>query len=451
MLKKVDFLLVYEHKMRELENLCLLAVELENRGYSTEIVGCTDLARKIKPIYDVVVIVVPGALNNVTFDYCLGRFAKFKKIVSMPSEQVITENKEIGNLEPIETIGKDAIYITWGDYFRRHLIERSNCDPEKIQICGHISMDFWKEAFNSYYDSEKTEVAKRYNLDINKNWNIFISSLVLQSLTEEEIEKLMSITGRNNIWEKYKIEVQTKNNIFSWFENKLKEDQNQYIIYRPHPAERKTLELIELEKKYSNFKIIEEGSVRQWIAMCTRIFTWVSTSIVDVYFAKKNCHILRPVELPMEFDAPIFKNAIIIKDEEGFKETFSEQEEKKFPLSMKLLSDYYDISNNYSYKLVANICEKVIKNSEYDVNPKNLEEFHNYQKYEWKKKKVKEKILLCLKNNDLIFQIYLFVIKHKLIPWLKNRNRLRSLYKEEKSIKEIRLLKEKIRAYVEIS
>lgn len=448
MLKKVDFLLVYEHKMRELENLCLLAVELENRGYSTEIVGCVDLARKIKPIYDVKVIIIPGALNNVSFDYYVGKFANFKKIINMPCEQVITEIKEECKLEVIETLGKDSLYVTWGNYFKRHLIETSKCKSEKIEVCGHIGMDFWKEGFRGYYDNNKLELSEKYNIDIKKNWNIFISSLALSSMTNSELEKIEDVTGRNYM-EKYKIEIQTKKDILTWFENILKEKPNEIIIYRPHPAERKSVELFELEKKYSNFKVIEEGSVRQWISMCERIFTWASTSIVDVYFAKRNCYILRPVDLPGDFDAPIFFDASTIKKEADFMAIFSSKDKDGFPLSMKLLSDYYDISDNYSFKKVANICEKVIKGNEYNVYSKNLEEFRNYQKTEWEKKTFKEKIFLSLKNNDIVFSIYLFVIKNNLLPFFKNRTKMRSLYKEEKSTKEILLLKEKIRTYVD--
>ena len=32
-MKKVDFLFIYEVKNRELENICLLAAELEKRGF----------------------------------------------------------------------------------------------------------------------------------------------------------------------------------------------------------------------------------------------------------------------------------------------------------------------------------------------------------------------------------------------------------------------------------
>ena len=35
--EEVDFLMIYEHKVRELENLCLIKYELERRGYKVVI------------------------------------------------------------------------------------------------------------------------------------------------------------------------------------------------------------------------------------------------------------------------------------------------------------------------------------------------------------------------------------------------------------------------------
>ena len=36
-IQEVDFLIIYEHKVRELENMCLIKYELERRGYTVEI------------------------------------------------------------------------------------------------------------------------------------------------------------------------------------------------------------------------------------------------------------------------------------------------------------------------------------------------------------------------------------------------------------------------------
>ena len=35
-MQEYDFLLMYEHKVRELDNLCLLKYELDKRGYKTK-------------------------------------------------------------------------------------------------------------------------------------------------------------------------------------------------------------------------------------------------------------------------------------------------------------------------------------------------------------------------------------------------------------------------------
>ena len=35
---ELDFLFIYEHKVRELENLCLIKYELDKRGYKTKII-----------------------------------------------------------------------------------------------------------------------------------------------------------------------------------------------------------------------------------------------------------------------------------------------------------------------------------------------------------------------------------------------------------------------------
>ncbi len=41
-MKELDFLFIYEHKVRELENLCLMKYELDRRGYKTKIVYVDD-------------------------------------------------------------------------------------------------------------------------------------------------------------------------------------------------------------------------------------------------------------------------------------------------------------------------------------------------------------------------------------------------------------------------
>ena len=41
-MQEYDFLLMYDHKVRELDNLCLLKYELDKRGYRTKILYIND-------------------------------------------------------------------------------------------------------------------------------------------------------------------------------------------------------------------------------------------------------------------------------------------------------------------------------------------------------------------------------------------------------------------------
>ena len=52
---QLDFLFIYEHKVRELENLCLMKYELDRRGYRTKIVYIDDAKNALadNPIYHV--------------------------------------------------------------------------------------------------------------------------------------------------------------------------------------------------------------------------------------------------------------------------------------------------------------------------------------------------------------------------------------------------------------
>ena len=50
--EEVDFLMIYEHKVRELENLCLIKYELDRRGYRTKIIHIenAEALDAVKPI-----------------------------------------------------------------------------------------------------------------------------------------------------------------------------------------------------------------------------------------------------------------------------------------------------------------------------------------------------------------------------------------------------------------
>ena len=66
--KELDFLFIYEHKVRELENLCLLKYELDRRGYRTKIMHIEDAEalKAMRPIYHAKVVVMMACYQNLS-------------------------------------------------------------------------------------------------------------------------------------------------------------------------------------------------------------------------------------------------------------------------------------------------------------------------------------------------------------------------------------------------
>ena len=84
-MKELDFLFLYEHKVRELENLCLIKYELDKRGYKTEIRYIEDArnALAVKPQIHAKVLCVMACYNDQTLNWQAKEFVTFDKIIDM--------------------------------------------------------------------------------------------------------------------------------------------------------------------------------------------------------------------------------------------------------------------------------------------------------------------------------------------------------------------------------
>ena len=87
--KHVDFLFVYEVKARELENICLLACELERRGYTTAIVNSWTMLKKKKDSgYSCDTLVISACYNDEVYRFFTGFARRYKKVFCLQWEQV---------------------------------------------------------------------------------------------------------------------------------------------------------------------------------------------------------------------------------------------------------------------------------------------------------------------------------------------------------------------------
>lgn len=366
----MDFYICFEHKNRELNSACLLKAELERRGYKAHIVYLSafnriyGLLNMIKPTS---IVIMPWMYNDENINTVLRTFGrKVSKIINLRCEQISSKKNLSGGYELPKEQTRNLYHVCWGNKTKLRLLD-CGVDEDKLLLCGSINTDFNRSVFDSFFYSRDT-ISKCYNLDPKKKWILFISSFTFTSWSIIELNNFIKKYNRD-LNELHSLSIESKAQIINWFKCILKDDPNLEFIYRPHPAELCDSILFSMRSQNSNFHIIEDLSVVQWLRVCDSMYTWLSTSIVDSFFLGKYCGILRPVYLNDDIDSEIMRGAEYIKTYEQFLQSHKSLS-NKFPVKKETILDYY-LYDEYcpSYKKLCDQIELIYnkKNNNYYI------------------------------------------------------------------------------------
>ena len=366
-----DVLLTYEIKNREIENLCLIKYELERRGYSVKLRMQYDtFFRHHRPI-DAKLIVVPGYYRERAQFYSASHTVRTDKILNIMWEQV-RNTKEENNSDSIFSIkdwGRVASHIAWGSFTRDQLINKCGCDPSHVFMTGHVTLDFLRKPLIRYY-ATREELLPAFDIPCDKKAHLFISSLSYAD-GDMRILKNSSMGATETEGLQFKqFCLDTRNELLSWFEKVLEEDENNVIIYRPHPEEKGDSRLFDLAKRQDRFFVINERSVKQWIIACDKIYTWKSTSVAEVMALGKSFNVLRPLPISAENDIGIFSNMKHISTLDEFSQVFfSEEQNIDAQLIDNIKKYYYIPENKCTYELICDAIEQIIHDDSYKIDP----------------------------------------------------------------------------------
>lgn len=366
-MKTVDFVFTFEHKARELDNICLLSYELRRRGYSTDIVNIRDVVRSNKNLYKAKVGIIPAAYDNRSLFYSFADSIKVDSVVNMQWEQVFSVHQEISlqSRRNITEIAKNVVHLSWGKRNRDRLINVCGIDPKKVKLTGHIAMDFLRPEFKPFYKSRR-DLFEEFSIPVDSKVCVFLSSFTSTGALKEEIDKAARTLGEQ-IYDRRIISINTQKKVLEWIKKFLKDHPEINFVYRPHPAERDNKDLESMTRELPNFFLIRDYSVKQWIITADLLYTWCSTSIVEAFFAGKNCNILRPVHLPTELDMMIYQGGSFITNYEDFENSVLD-EHREFPLSKELIYEYYVKTEDVPiYKRIADVLEEVFHSEYYGL------------------------------------------------------------------------------------
>ena len=379
--KTFDFIIGYENKVRELESVCLLKYELERRGYSVF------LFQELDPRYDDVVdimyhakvlVVSCGYADNFIESF-VRNFITFDKLVNLQWEQVFNKSLEADPDCLINIHGdlcRQAVQIAWGqENIKRHTT-LANIPKENIIKTGLMTMDFLNPKFDKLFKSRQ-EIQKEYNIDSKYEIAILIGVFARAFWTDEQLVKLKEDTGLD-----LKSEAVTNRQRFDiemdWIARALRENENLFFIYRPHPGDEydrcpKDVQklLDDMVAETGRFIVNQDYTVRQWLKVVDKVYTGYSTTMVDAFFAKKGCRLLSPAGVDMPDIARLFENATETNDYETFEASLHE-ETYDSPLNIDMIDAYYTVSDELCYPKVADACEKVFNTNSYLIDTSDL-------------------------------------------------------------------------------
>ncbi len=425
-MKKVDVLIIYEHKNRELESAVRLAVLLEKKGITSDIKQCGWNEAIAEFQISPKILVVPWCYDTKDLNKWLNYRGQLNKnriqILNLHCEQVVF-NDAIDFYLP-KGKSKNIHHISWGPNYTK-LLSQNNINDKLIHETGSIRLDFFKKQ----YCETREKLAEKYKLDYKKKWILLVGNFSQMSLTEERIKDLTN-RGIGGIKEGKETATISFEKICTWYENLLEDKdirKNIEFIYRPHPSEENNNILIELEKKYSNFHYISENAIRDWYVNSQLALVWTSTSSVEAYCAGIPVKALRPVSIPENIKIDLVEKLDKIKTIDEFKKIVYDLMENKNIVTniefIKEIEKYYGKINRDAGKETVELINNLLNDFDGSVLCHKIKSF---------------KSVIKVFNFYIKFLAVKFSIANRIKKWeFMNRDRVNS--------KEIENLKQKYR------
>lgn len=352
--KEVDFVFVYEAKVRELQSIVLIGNELVKKGYTVAYVNTWGELHRCNKKYTAKVASLFAAYNDGVIGFALGFIDKCKVAINMQWEQILNPQcLEEGSHFVLSGNANRIYHLAWGEKNVEHLTNRCKIPEKYVKKVGHVALDFAKEKYRGYYKS-RDEICNEFGIDASKRIAIFTSSFpaqvttgTLSTRTEEYLE-----TAENS-----------RKQIVEWIMKYHEEDPDIMFIYRPHPTEALSKEFTDFLQKDGYIKVIGDYSVQQWVVVSDIILNWWSTSLADIYAAKKSCLILRPVKMPVRNEYEVMQDADFVTSYDEFSKRMKDGI-STFPISKEKFEKYYYFDEEDAYKKVVREFEYLYANED---------------------------------------------------------------------------------------
>lgn len=352
--------IVYELNNREFNNCLLLQRELIRRGFDARIYNKTEsivLSSKES------VTIIPNSYRKEDVDYYRYVFnVRNNLVVVYPCEQINNHQlPEFFDHSPSNPV-KKLPHLCWGeDYYQ--FIKSLGFDMTYSKITGATHLDFCRREFRKLFYS-KSELGELFHIPAEKKWILFISDFVHagRAMTVQLIKS--GDAKKSVLMAKHELEKKTCREILNWFARFLDGHEDYIVIYRKHPAEMITDEVLDVVKKYKGrMYAISDLSIKEWIFSCDSIAAWYSTAAVECFAAKKKIMLLRPCEFTRESkmaEYPFYLGFHKIRDYQDF-ESMALNGGWEYPQdTIDKICGLYSMEEKPSFQRAADAVEQIV-------------------------------------------------------------------------------------------
>lgn len=301
MQKKIDVLVLVEHKAREFDAACAIAAHAQDRhGLSVRIVS-TGADKKAKfQTYEPLVVVLPWGRfvetnpvpREITNAFPISLF------VDLCYEQLGSGGMNLYRAPTGDFAQNQLIHVAWGEFHRDYL--RSYGIPdERIVLNGSIPLTLYDEPYRQLC-STRSDLAATHGLDPNKKWVLFNENFFWAFMPDRTIERRYVRKGLTKTdalaFKRYCQD--SLRTIIEWIPEI---GDNVEFIFRPRPSVEVQWIRDTIAKTLSTWpqtlKVIKHGTVREWVLASDVIMSSHSTTLLDASYAGKPSFAITPISL----------------------------------------------------------------------------------------------------------------------------------------------------------
>ncbi|MCW5940995.1 MAG: hypothetical protein KIS66_02105 [Fimbriimonadaceae bacterium] len=215
-------------------------------------------------------------------------------------EQVFQNiNKEVK--KPHGSFSRDLVFHhAWGEFYREYLLEFGVTD-DRIRVNGNPSYGLYLEPYRRYFDDRET-VAKEHGLDPVKRWLFIPENYGAAFYPDAYIEQMVKWGAKREEALEYRAFAQRSLSAMCRWLRDAADPARLEIVLRPRPYTRYEAFMQKVSEAIdplpAGLRVIQKGTVREWILASDWVMTSYSTSLIEAAIAEKPIHMIVPEPIP---------------------------------------------------------------------------------------------------------------------------------------------------------